>query len=168
MSSEPKKPLSEEKILDRVKKFIALTASDHEEEARTSALIACRLIREHGLVVMGKVAYKVPSAAPRGQRREHWADPPSSSYAWSGDEYRYKQQPSDPADMSGVGRGDFTTDTAILTHKQFRTAIEQSFQYKAGIPTAYQFFSRMEVEKSKGNGVARAMLGILKEILAKS
>lgn len=34
-------------ILDRIKALIARTASSSEEEARTSAVIACRLIREH-------------------------------------------------------------------------------------------------------------------------
>lgn len=39
------------KALERVKALIARTASDSEEEARTCALLACRLIREHGMQV---------------------------------------------------------------------------------------------------------------------
>lgn len=41
---------------DRVRKLIALSASDNSEEARTAALTACRLIREHGLEVVEKGA----------------------------------------------------------------------------------------------------------------
>lgn len=36
------------KLLDRAKALIARSASDSEEEARTSALLACRLMREQG------------------------------------------------------------------------------------------------------------------------
>ncbi len=39
--------------LERVEKLIALSASDREEEARTSAMLACKLIREHKLKVVG-------------------------------------------------------------------------------------------------------------------
>jgi hypothetical protein len=38
-------------VVERVKALIARTSSTHEEEARTAALIACRLIREHHLEV---------------------------------------------------------------------------------------------------------------------
>jgi hypothetical protein len=43
-------------VVERVKALIARTSSPHEEEARTAAVIACRLIREHQLEV-----------APRGE-----------------------------------------------------------------------------------------------------
>ena len=36
-------------VLDRVGKLVALTSSPFEGEARTAALRACELIREHGL-----------------------------------------------------------------------------------------------------------------------
>ncbi len=39
-------------IIEKVRRLIALTASDRVEEARTSAHIACRLIRDHGLHVV--------------------------------------------------------------------------------------------------------------------
>ncbi|MGZ3424473.1 MAG: DUF2786 domain-containing protein [Polyangiales bacterium] len=38
-------------VVERVKALIARTSSPHEEEARTAAVIACRLIREHQLEV---------------------------------------------------------------------------------------------------------------------
>jgi hypothetical protein len=37
------------KILDKVRKLLALAASPQEEEARTAALLASRLILEHGI-----------------------------------------------------------------------------------------------------------------------
>lgn len=39
-------------IVERVRALIARTSSPHEEEARTAAVIACRLIREHQLDVV--------------------------------------------------------------------------------------------------------------------
>jgi hypothetical protein len=38
-------------IVDKVRKLVALTASDREEEARTAAYLACKLIRQHSLVI---------------------------------------------------------------------------------------------------------------------
>ena len=39
------------KVLERVRKLVALAASDNENEARNSAVLACRLIREHKIVL---------------------------------------------------------------------------------------------------------------------
>lgn len=39
------------KLLDRVTKLIALSSSSFEGEAKSAALRACELIREHGLAV---------------------------------------------------------------------------------------------------------------------
>jgi hypothetical protein len=39
-------------ILERVGKLVALAQSDNEEEARTAAMQATRLMKEHKLVVM--------------------------------------------------------------------------------------------------------------------
>lgn len=39
------------RIVERVRKLIALSGSPDEPEARTAALMACRLIREHNLHV---------------------------------------------------------------------------------------------------------------------
>lgn len=36
-------------IVQRVRKLVALSGSPNENEARTAAFVACRLIREHGL-----------------------------------------------------------------------------------------------------------------------
>lgn len=41
-------------LLDRVRKLIALTTSSSQEEARTAAFEAARLIRTHGLVITDK------------------------------------------------------------------------------------------------------------------
>ncbi|WP_322757554.1 hypothetical protein [Synechococcus sp. CBW1107] len=40
-----------QKALAKVEKLVAMSASPHLEEARTSAFLACRLIREHGLQI---------------------------------------------------------------------------------------------------------------------
>lgn len=40
-------------VVEKVRKLIALAASDSKEEARTAAMLACRLIRENNLVVSG-------------------------------------------------------------------------------------------------------------------
>lgn len=40
-----------DKILDRVSKLIALSSSPEVEEARSSALLACNMIREHNLII---------------------------------------------------------------------------------------------------------------------
>ncbi|MCP9859796.1 MULTISPECIES: DUF2786 domain-containing protein [unclassified Cyanobium] len=48
-----------DRAAEKVRKLVAMSASPHLEEARTSAYLACRLIREHGLQVSGQP----PSAA---------------------------------------------------------------------------------------------------------
>jgi hypothetical protein len=40
------------RVLAKVKKLIALTSSSFSEEARTSAFMACKLIREHNMQVI--------------------------------------------------------------------------------------------------------------------
>ena len=40
-----------DRAAEKVRKLVAMTASPHLEEARTSAFLACRLIREHGLQI---------------------------------------------------------------------------------------------------------------------
>lgn len=58
-------------IVEKVQKLIALAASPNEEEARTSAGIACHLIRKHGLrVVEGSdpVSHSRASRAYRAPR----------------------------------------------------------------------------------------------------
>lgn len=49
-----------QRALAKVEKLVAMTASPHLEEARTSAFLACRLIREHGLQV---TAHRTASGA---------------------------------------------------------------------------------------------------------
>lgn len=70
-------------VVERVRALIARTSSPHEEEARTSAMIACRLIREHGLDVVppgpapsvGHVGHEDPWAREERVRRARAADP---------------------------------------------------------------------------------------------
>lgn len=70
-------------LLDRVRKLIALSASDREEEARTSAFLACKLIRENGFAVTLPV-----TAAPRA------AVPPP----------KYTTRPASPVDHETIAR----------------------------------------------------------------
>ncbi len=49
-----------DRAAEKVRKLVAMTASPHLEEARTSAHLACRLIREHGL----QIATHRPAAQP--------------------------------------------------------------------------------------------------------
>jgi uncharacterized protein DUF2786 len=55
--------------LDKVHKLIALSSSPYEEEARTAAIMACRLIREHGFVVIS-----AGSKNAKQQNREEYQD----------------------------------------------------------------------------------------------
>ena len=53
-------------VVERVRALIARTSSPHEEEARTAAVIACRLIREHQLEVTPR------GAAPSVGAEDFW------------------------------------------------------------------------------------------------
>lgn len=62
--------------LEKITALIARTASPFEEEARTSAVIACRLIRENRLeIVPAGTASKARTTeeAPVSERRAAWA-----------------------------------------------------------------------------------------------
>lgn len=54
-------------VLERVKKLLALATSPNEHEARTAALLAAKLIREHGLELVDRrsTARKTPPATRR-------------------------------------------------------------------------------------------------------
>lgn len=58
-------------IVRRVRKLVALSGSPNENEGRTAAFLACRLIREHGLEVAdpgsGTRRAERPSEPPRGR-----------------------------------------------------------------------------------------------------
>jgi hypothetical protein len=60
--------ITAEAALAKVQKLLAMTASPHIEEARTSAYMACRLIREHGLEVCDSRIQPLPRSA-RPQRQ---------------------------------------------------------------------------------------------------
>jgi hypothetical protein len=49
-----------DRAAEKVRKLVAMSASPHLEEARTSAFLACRLIREHGLQI---ATHRPPSPA---------------------------------------------------------------------------------------------------------
>ena len=62
-----------ERVVAKVEKLVAMSASPALEEARTSAFLACRLIREHGLRISAipQRPMAAPAPAPSSQ-------PPSS------------------------------------------------------------------------------------------
>jgi hypothetical protein len=66
------------RVLAKIEKLVAMTSSPHVEEARTSAFMACKLIRDHGLQV---VAYSArasqESAYQPPPRPEPEPKPPS-------------------------------------------------------------------------------------------
>ncbi len=65
--------------VEKVRRLIALAASDSPEEARTAAFQACRLIREHEMVVTGKHAAPFPDPPiARGERH-----PGESDFNWA-------------------------------------------------------------------------------------
>jgi hypothetical protein len=51
-----------EVILARVRTLVALASSSHEEEARSAAVIACRLILEHQLEITAPVRVSASSS----------------------------------------------------------------------------------------------------------
>lgn len=55
-------------IVQRVRKLVALSGSPNDNEARTAAFLACRLIREHGLEV-GDAAHGARRASRSEGRR---------------------------------------------------------------------------------------------------
>lgn len=61
-------------IVDRVRKLIALSASPNENEARSAAFMACRLIREHGLRVTD-LAPRAGVSTARSPRRRNTRGP---------------------------------------------------------------------------------------------
>lgn len=63
--------------LFRAQKLIDLACSTtHEEEARTAALTACRLIRRHGLRLTDEPAYGEPTRTPQRRARAAEREPP--------------------------------------------------------------------------------------------
>ncbi len=56
-------------VVDRVNKLLALSASSNMHEARNAALLAAKLIREHGLEVRERdVRRKTPRPTPKPKR----------------------------------------------------------------------------------------------------
>lgn len=62
--------MSLEKAIEKTRKLVALSSSPHAEEARTSAYLACRLIREHGLQIIAP-----QEQTKRKPRQEHQEQP---------------------------------------------------------------------------------------------
>jgi hypothetical protein len=52
------------RVVAKVEKLVAMSASPHLEEARTSAFMACRLIREHSLQVVVQGSAHDPKQEP--------------------------------------------------------------------------------------------------------
>lgn len=70
----------DDKVTDRVKKLIALAMSTHsEEEARTAAHMAVRLIAQHGLIGKPQVRAAPPPPPP-----VPWDGPIMCKPSWSG------------------------------------------------------------------------------------
>jgi hypothetical protein len=66
------------RVLAKIEKLVAMTSSPHLEEARTSAFMACRLIREHGFQVVAYSARASQEAAYQPPPRpEPEPEPPS-------------------------------------------------------------------------------------------
>jgi hypothetical protein len=65
-------------ILERVRKLLALAASSNPNEARNAAVLAARLIREHGLEVVERPTRRTPAATRRPTPKER-ARPSSGS-----------------------------------------------------------------------------------------
>jgi hypothetical protein len=59
------------RVVAKVEKLVAMSASPHLEEARTSAFMACRLIREHSLQIVALGSAHNP--------KQQQQDPPSES-----------------------------------------------------------------------------------------
>jgi hypothetical protein len=60
-------------IADKVMALVRLAGSDSSEEARTAAFQACRLIREHGLTIVGGQA-STQTAPSRGTQSPFYDD----------------------------------------------------------------------------------------------
>lgn len=71
-------------IVQRVRKLIALAGSSNENEGRTAAFLACRLIREHGL--------DVGPPAGGARRDDRWSDRRDDRWSERPDE-RWDERP---------------------------------------------------------------------------
>lgn len=69
-------------IVEKVQKLIALAASPNEEEARTSARIACHLIRKHGLQLSEGSDPASPSRPARAYRAPQHIVAREASRCW--------------------------------------------------------------------------------------
>jgi hypothetical protein len=90
---------SRTEIMEQLRKLFALSESSFEEEARTAALMAVRLIKEHGMEVRWPHEYRQPpSPQPVKQTKtKQWQDP-----TWP--EERQRQQQHHEQRHEGEGR----------------------------------------------------------------
>jgi hypothetical protein len=66
------------RIIERVRKLVQLAASEAENEARSAAVKACRLILEHGLEICDRVEKEAKAPEPhRGSVRGRRPPAPS-------------------------------------------------------------------------------------------
>jgi hypothetical protein len=68
------------KVIRRVEQLIQLAGSSNENEARNAAVMACKLIRDGGLVISEKAFVKTPFVAPPRPRPEAPKPPSRSPY----------------------------------------------------------------------------------------
>lgn len=96
-----------ENVLDRVRRLVALASSSVEEEARTAAVTACRLIREHGLEISEVIA-KAAEETREERRQADTTSPPNGPERWSSrraERERRAKEASAPIDVPHmVGR----------------------------------------------------------------
>jgi hypothetical protein len=134
------------KLLDKVNKLVALTSSSHEEEARTAAFQACKLIRENSLeVVVG-----IPS---KHESRRRPSPPPPYDPSTHG-----FQEPN-------YSRSQVKCDTRILSTKQFKTAIRMANIAKQDGHEGIRFFASQFRLASYGNSVAKCYCRIYHELV---
>jgi len=57
-------------VLEKIEKLVRLAESDNEEEARTAAMQAARLMREHELTVVPKAEFERAVSEMREVRKE--------------------------------------------------------------------------------------------------
>ena len=111
-------------VVARVRALLerATHASTPEEEARTSALIAARLIRQHNLVVDVAV---VPAPSPLPARTApssawaevSWADLSAANSAWTTSRSPASSEPSPSPDFFGDSFEDRPRDFRVMQNK---------------------------------------------------
>jgi len=69
----------DQKIVDRINQLIQLAGSPNENEARAAAFFACKLIREHKIVIRAKTPPPIPSATPTYESSQKQPNPTNTA-----------------------------------------------------------------------------------------